>query len=137
MDHLTKTEKAYFKAAKAVSELSDYYHHKLGCVIVKNHHIISSGYNSSTKCDPIQARLDTNKYGCECPGKVHAELSALLPFIKNKENISGSSIFVYRQHKNGTLAKAKPCSNCETVIRAMGIKKVYYTDENGFVMEKW
>lgn len=137
MDCLSKTERAYFKAAKAVSELSDYHQHKLGCVIVKGHKIISSGFNSSTKCDPIQSRLDSNKYGCECPGKVHAEINALLPFIKNKENISGASIFVYRQHKNGIPARAKPCSTCEAVIRAMGIKKVYYSEENGYSVEKF
>ena len=137
MDCLTKTERAYFNAAKSVSELSNHNQYKLGCVVVRGHRIISSGCNSTTKCDPIQARLDTDKYGCECPGKVHAEISALLPFIKSKEDISGASIYVHRRHKNGVLAKARPCSTCEAVIKSMGIKKVYYTVENGYACEKF
>ena len=55
---LTKSQRAYFRAARAVSELSDYPRHHLGCVIVDKHRIVSSGYNSNTKCDSIQAKMD-------------------------------------------------------------------------------
>lgn len=136
---MTKTERAYFNAAKSVSKLSDYYPHKMGCVIVKNHHIISSGYNSGTKCDPIQAKLDMKKYGCNCLGFVHAELNALLPFIKTNNsdyNLYGAIAFIYREHKNGTFANARPCSSCEMMLKTMGIKKIYYTIENGYAVEK-
>ena len=132
-----KTNKAYFRAAKAVSELSDYPIHKLGCCVVKGHRIISSGCNSKSKCHPIQAKLDTEKYGVECAGKCHAEISALLPLIRDKVDLKGSAIYIYRQHKNGTLAMARPCSSCQKVIRELGIKKVFYTIENGYAVEKW
>ena len=45
---ISKTELAYFNAAKAVSKLSNH-KHKLGCIVVNKHRIISSGYNSMDK----------------------------------------------------------------------------------------
>jgi deoxycytidylate deaminase len=132
-----KTNKAYFRAAKAVSELSDYPRHKLGCVIVKGHRVISSGHNHKHKCNPLQAKLDTEKYGVECPGKLHAEIMALLPLIRDKIDLRNASIYIHRQHKDGTLAMAKPCSSCQKMIRQLGIKKIFYTIESGYAVEKW
>ena len=131
-----KTNKAYFRAAKAVSELSDYPRHKLGCVVVSKHRIISSGCNSKSKCHPLQAKLDMEKYGVVCAGKCHAEISALLPLIRDKVDLSNASIYVFRQHKDGTLAMAKPCSSCQKMIRQLKIKKCFYTIENGYAVEK-
>jgi deoxycytidylate deaminase len=131
-----KTNRAYFRAAKAVSELSDYPIHQVGCVVVRGHRIISSGHNHKHKCNPLQAKLDTEKYGVKCPGKLHAEIMALLPLMKAKVDLKGCSIFVYRQHKNGTLAMARPCSSCQKVIHELGIKKAFYTIENGYAVEK-
>lgn len=132
-----KTNKAYFRAAKAVSELSDYPKHKLGCVVVRGHRVISSGHNHKHKCNPLQAKLDTAKYGVECPGKLHAEIMALLPLMRDKIDLRNASIYIHRQHKDGTLAMARPCSSCQKVIKQLGIKKVFYTIENGYAVEKW
>ena len=54
---LSKTDRAFFNSARAVSKLSDH-HYKLGCVVVDRHRIISSGFNSKTKCHRVQAVLD-------------------------------------------------------------------------------
>ena len=134
---ISKTNKAYFRAAEAVSELSDYPRHKIGCVVVNKHHIIGSACNSKTKCHPLQAKLDTEKYKTECPGRVHAEIAALLPLMRDKVDLSGASIYIFRKHKDGTLAMAKPCSNCQKVIKQLGIRKIFYTIDRGYATEKW
>lgn len=133
----TKTERAFFRAAKEVSTLSDYNQHKLGCVVVNQHRIISSGHNSRSKCHPIQARIDTQRFGVECRGCVHAETMALIPLIKEDADLSGASIFVYREHKDKTPAMARPCPGCESLIRGCGIRNIYYTTEGGFSKERW
>ena len=133
---LSKTNKAYFRVARAVSELSDH-QQKVGCVVVNKHRIISSGFNSKTKCHPLQAKLDTEKYGIKSPGRVHAEIAALLPFIRNNVDLNGASIYVFRKRHNGTLAMARPCSSCQKIIKRLGIKKIFYTIENGYAVEKW
>ena len=133
---VTKTERAMFRVAKAVSMLSDH-KNKIGCVVVNKHRIISSGFNSHIKCHKIQALLDKERFGCECPGKVHAETAALLPLIKDGLDLSKASIYIYRQHKNGALACARPCARCEKLIRSLGLKRIFYTVDGGFAEEKW
>lgn len=133
---MSKADKAYFRAAKAVSLLSDHPMHKIGCVVVDRHRIISSGCNSKTKCHPLQAKLDTEKYGVECPGKCHAEVSALLPLIRDGVDLTRASIYVFRQHKNGINALARPCSSCMKVIKSLKIRRIYYTVEDGTALEK-
>ena len=133
---MTKSERAYFNAAKAVSELSDH-RVKIGCVVVNKHRIVSSGFNSNIKCHKVQAVLDKEMFGCECPGKMHAETAALLPLIRDGIDLSKGSIFVYREHRDGAIACARPCARCERLIRQCGIKKIYFTVENGFAEEKW
>lgn len=134
MDYLTKTERAYFRAAEAVSRLSDH-KQKVGCVVVNKHRIISSGYNSSVRCHAIQARIDKKRFGTDCPGKLHSEVDALLPLIRNNVDLSNASIFVYRQHKDGSLAMARPCPGCMSLIRSCGIKTICYTTDNGYARE--
>lgn len=131
-----KKSDSYFRAAKAVSEMSDHPQYKVGCVVVSGHRIISSGYNSKTKCHPLQAKLDTEKYGVECPGKCHAEVSALLPLIRDGVDLTRASIYVFRQHKNGVNALARPCSSCMKVIKSLKIRRIYYTVEDGTALEK-
>ena len=133
---MTKTEKAMFRAAKAVSEMSDH-RVKIGCVVVNKHRIVSSGFNSRSKCHKIQAILDKEIFGCDCPGKMHAETTALIPLIRDGVDLSRAAIFVYREHKDGTIACARPCARCEKLIRSIGLKRIFYTVENGFAEEKW
>ena len=133
---MTKKELAYFSAAASIAELSDHPHYKLGAVIVHKHRIVSSGYKSLTRCHPIQAKLDTEKYGEACPGKRHAEIDAIFPLLKNGSNYSGAVIYVARILKNGNIAMARPCSSCEKLIRQLGIKKMYYTTPNGYAVER-
>lgn len=133
---ISRANKAYFRAAKAMAELSDH-KQKVGCVIVKGHRIISSGFNSDTRCNRLQAKLDTEKYGVASPGKCHAEIMALLPLMRNKVDLSNASIYIFRARKDGTLAMARPCSSCQKIIKQLGLKKVFYSIENGYAVEKW
>ena len=132
---MTKTERAYIAAARAVSELSDH-KQKIGCVVVNKHRIISSGANSSTKCHKVQAELDKARFGIDSPGKIHAETACLLPLIKNGVNLSDATIFVYRELKDGTPAMARPCPSCEKLIRSCGIKRMYYSVNGAIAYEK-
>lgn len=135
MDYITKKQEAYFNAARAMSQLSDYTQHKLGCVVVNKHKIISSGYNSRIKRHRIQAELDAKKFGEFCPGCLHAESSAVIPLLKSGIDLSKATIYVYREHKDGSTAMARPCSSCHELIKRCGIKKVFYTTELGYAKE--
>ena len=133
---LTKRERAYFNSAKSISELSDH-RCRLGCVVVDGHRIISSGHNSKTKFHRIQSELD-NKFfpGYENKGPVHAEVSALIPLIKRRVDLTGTTLYVYRENKDGKLAMSRPCPRCMELIKEQGIKRICYTTNDGYVNER-
>lgn len=131
---LSKTKKAYFNAAKSVSTLSNH-RCQIGCIVVNKHKIISSGHNSADKTHAFQAKLDKEMFNCECAGYLHAEISALLPLIKNRIDLTGASIYVYRGMKSGGHGMARPCPRCMSIIRKCGIKSINYSTDMGFAEE--
>ena len=133
-DELTKGEMSYFRIAKEISSLSDH-RVKIGCVIVDKHRVISSGHNSNSKTHRIQAEIDTKYFGCECVGKLHAEVSALIPLIQNRYDISNATVYTYRMDRNGNIAMSRPCPRCMELIKRCGIRKVKYTTADGFAKE--
>lgn len=133
---LSKSHRAYFKAAKGMSELSEFKQHHIGCIAVYGHKIISSGHNSN-KTNPIQKRFNIHRFTAETPHTIHAELACLLPLINRKDiNFSDVSLYVYREHKSGDLALARPCASCEALIRSLGIRNIYYTGNNSYISEE-
>lgn len=58
----------------------------------------------------------------------HAHAEARL--VK-KLGVDSPMVLVVRTLKNGDLALAKPCKNCEAILRAYRVKKIFYTTENG------
>ena len=133
---LTKSHKEYFKAAKAMSELSDFPRVNIGCVAVYKHKIISSGCNS-TKTNPTQKRLNIYRFDADTPATIHAELSCLLPLINRKDIDFGNvSLYIYREYKNGELALARPCPSCMKLITELGIRSIYYTNFGRFSHEE-
>ena len=134
LNQLSRTEQAFFKAAQSISMLSDH-KYQIGCIIVDKHRIISSGHNSNTKCHPLQAELDSKHFNCFCVGKLHAETSAILPLLNSKKDLSRATCYTYRQLKDGSLGMSRPCSRCLDLIKQVGIRKIKYTTEDGFVTE--
>lgn len=132
---LSKTKQAYFRAAEAMSRLSD---HKcqLGCVVVNNHHIISSGHNSDSRGHGFQKRLDEKFFNDgKSRGCKHAEIDALLPLIRNRVDLTRATVYVFRKNKHNELAMARPCPRCMSIIKQQGIRKIEYTTDLGFASE--
>ena len=133
----TKKQQSFFRVADAVASLSDHKQTKLGCVLVDKHRIISSGHNSSTRCSPIQKQMDTARFGNpdKHRGPVHAETACLLPLIRQGYDMSRSDLYIVRRHRNGSLAISRPCPGCMSLLRASGVRRVYFSTENGFCVE--
>ena len=132
---LTKSRRAYFKAAKAISELSDFKQHHIGCVAVYKHKIISSGYNSN-RTNPKQKKLNKYRFTSDTNHTCHAELACLLPLISRRDIcFKDVELYIYREHKNGELALARPCAGCQALIKELGIISIYYTNDGGYSHE--
>ena len=135
LPQLTRRQRSFFESAKAASLLSDHPQFHLGCVIVDGSRIISSGCNSITRCSPIQQKLDHNRFGGEHRGVFHAETAALLPLIRQRADLASCTAYLYRSHKDGSLALSRPCSGCMSLLRAAGIRRVFFTVEGGYAVE--
>lgn len=134
----TKKQQSFFRVADAVASLSDHKQTKLGCVLVDKHRIISSGHNSSTRCSPLQKQMDTARFGFpdQHKGLVHAETACLLPLIRQGYDMSRSDLYIVRRHKNGSLALSRPCPGCMSLLRASGVRRVFFSVEGGFSEER-
>lgn len=135
LPQLTHRQRSFFESAKAVSILSDHPNFHLGCVIVEGSRIISSGCNSVTRCSLIQRKLDNNQFGGEHRGACHAETAALLPLIRQRADLTSCAAYLYRSHKDGSIAMSRPCSRCMSLMRAVGIRRVFFTVEGGYAVE--
>lgn len=135
---LTKSHKSYFKAAKAMSELADYKRYQIGAVAVYKHKIISSGCNT-TVTNPLQKHYNQLRFNCDNTShSKHAELDCLLPLLNRKDiDFSRVNLYLYREHKSGSPALARPCPSCCALIQELGIRHVYYTNDGGYSHEEF
>ncbi len=105
---------SFFRLAKNVSKTSQH-RIKMGAVIVKNGNVISISANRAT----THPKAVWEGHG------LHCEISAIL--YAGKCDLSNASVFVYRENKKGKISLAKPCIECQKVLKENGFKKMYYT----------
>ena len=136
--HPSRVQRGFFRAADAVASLSDHKQTKLGCVLVDKHRIISSGHNSSTRCSLLQKQMDTARFGSpdQHRGPVHAETACLLPLIRQGYDMARSDLYISRRHRNGSLALSRPCPGCMSLLRANGVRRVFFSVEDGYSVER-
>jgi pyrimidine deaminase RibD-like protein len=90
-----------------------------GCVIKKGGAVQAVGWNI-LKSEPYYLDDHSN---CS----IHAEMHALRQM--NYE-AKGCVMFVARALRGGGSGLAKPCDDCQEVIRKAGVKRVVYTIDN-------
>jgi dCMP deaminase len=122
---------AYFmKIAEVVSERSTCVKRRVGAVLIKDFHIISTGYNGApagfTHCTPescVRKNLKSGEKPELCRG-VHAEINCIIQAAIHGTSIKG----------NTTLYSTTfPCMSCLKLIINAGIKKLVYKE--GYNME--
>ncbi len=89
---------------------------QVGALIVKDHMIISDGYNGTPSgytncCEDNEG--DTHWY------VLHAEANAILKVAKSTQSAQGATLYI-------TLS---PCKDCSKLIIQAGIKRVVYSVE--------
>lgn len=135
---------AYMQVAETFSKLSYAKRLKVGAVVVKEHRIISIGYNGTPEgwdnnCEnTVWSAFDPKESGWNyCENKkewyknvtkeevIHAEANAITKLARAGEGGDGASLF----------STHAPCIHCAKLIQGTGIKTVYYgkqyRDNNG------
>ena len=117
---------------------------KVGCVIVKDHQVISFGYNGmphgfDNQCEETETvyyenpdtaleLIEDHGFTCDngCCSRdrtrrevLHAESNAIMKVAKSTMSCDGADLFT----------TTCPCFECAKLIIQAGISKVYYTEE--------
>ena len=96
----------------------------------KHNNIIATAENSYCKTHPLQAHL-AERAGRPCREYLHAEIGALV-----KSCTKAESIMVVRSTRRGLTRCAKPCDICMMALREAGVRKIYYSDDEGNIKEE-
>ena len=115
---IVKDNQMYMRIAQIAAERSYAKRLKVGCVIVKNHSIISFGWNGMPTGYDNCCEMEVDGKLVTRPEVQHAELNAILNSAHN--NLKGARVYV-------TLF---PCNECTKAIIQSGIAEVvYYSDK--------
>ena len=106
---------AYMDVAERFAQLSSAKRLHVGAVVVKDHRIISIGYNGTPAgwdnvCEDDSFRTK--------PEVIHAEANAISKLARDGESGNGSTVFCTHA----------PCIECAKLIYGAGVSKVYYRD---------
>ena len=115
----------FLRLAKEVSTCSIDPSTKVGCILVKNKRVISTGYNGFPKniSDNFDRLLDREK---KYEITVHAEVNAVTTAALHGVSTEGSIAYV----------SFSPCSRCAAVLINAGISEVYVTG-GSIIPDRW
>ena len=88
---------------------------KVGCVLVKDYHIISVGYNGFLPKLEHKSHMDN---GHE-QATVHAEQNCISDCAKRGVETNGAIAYITHY----------PCINCFKILASSGIKQIYYKND--------
>ncbi len=128
----------FIEIAKAVSARSTCLRRKYGAVIVKDHVIISTGYNGSPrgiencidvkKCRRKEMNIPSGERYELCEA-VHAEQNAIVN--GSPERMKDAIIYIAGFEEDGSSANGKPCKLCDRMIRNARISGIVYLRDDG------
>ena len=115
----------FIKLAQEVSTWSIDPSTKVGCVLVKNKRVISTGYNGFPKniSDDLNRLIDREK---KYEITVHAEVNAVTTAALHGVSTEGANAYI----------TFSPCSRCAAVLINAGINAVY-VDGAAEVPDRW
>lgn len=122
----THQDEIFMNIAKEISKMSKCVSYKVGCILVKDKRIISTGYNGTPcgfqNCE--ERFLDKNDqnwrelhHQFSENYEIHAEMNAIIFAARNGISIEGADLYT-------TL---HPCNNCLKNLCNCGIKNIFYS----------
>ncbi len=93
---------------------------RLGAVLFHKNNVINTGRNFANKTHPKSNSPFKN---------IHAEFDAIISVPRFL--LEGASLMVVRIGMTNDLLMARPCSDCYSLIKKVGIKRLYYSTNQG------
>jgi dCMP deaminase len=112
---------AYMDTAERFAQLSSAKRLQVGAVVVRDHRIVSIGYNGmpagwTNECEHVEQLSDDTIKLVTKDEVIHAEANAISKMARDGERGLGASLFCTHA----------PCVQCAKLISGAGISKVYY-----------
>lgn len=111
-------EKYFMDQTESVKERATCDRLHVGCILVKDNRLISTGYNGSISghvhCDQVGHLM----FEGGCKRVLHAEQNALLSCAKYGIATNGATAYVTHY----------PCPDCMKSLNQAGIKEIYYKE---------
>lgn len=98
---------------------------RMGAVIFNKKRIIAIGHNHTNS---MSRKLRPEFQ--EWPESIHAEIETIL---KAKTDLRGCDMLVLRVNNSNCFRMSKPCGFCMAMISRVGIKNVYYSNDEGMI----
>lgn len=123
--HLSKWDSRFLRIAEEVRSWSKDPGTKVGCVLVSDRRIISTGYNGFPQSisDNLERYINRDY---KLSVTVHAEKNAILNAAKNGTKVEGSTLYV----------TFPPCTQCASAVIQAGISKVICPNPSN-APERW
>jgi len=110
--HRVSWDEYFMSLALLASSRSQCKRLRVGCVLVKNKRVVSTGYNGHLPNVPHESVIrDTHEQAT-----VHAEQNAISDAAKRGVSIGGATAYVTHY----------PCLNCAKLLASSGIEKIIY-----------
>ena len=106
----------YMRIAETVAETSSAKKLKVGAVCVKDHRILSIGYNGTPPDYDNNCEHETENGLTTRPEVIHAEQNAIFKMARDGQPALGATMFITHA----------PCMECAKAIKTCGINTVYY-----------
>lgn len=106
----------YMRIAETVAETSRAKKLKVGAVCVKDHRILSIGYNGTPPDYDNNCEHETENGLTTRPEVIHAEQNAIFKMARDGQPALGATMFITHA----------PCMECAKAIKTCGINTVYY-----------
>ena len=96
---------------------------RVGAIITRKHCVLAAGTNSYKSKASLRSIYKYPALHAEAAAIIRAGLDACI----------GNDLYVARVLRDNTLALSRPCNSCQQLIRAARIRRVFYSDKNGFI----
>jgi len=113
--------KYFINIAEKVAQRATCPRAKVGAVIVKNHRIISTGYNGAPAGEPHCFDVGCDIVNDHCQRAIHAEVNAVAAAAKYGliEPLNGAVLYYW-----DSLERPESCHNCILIMKAAGITEI-------------
>jgi len=108
----------------------------VGAVIVRDNHILSTGYNGAPHGEPHCIEVGCLMINDHCDRTIHAETNAVVQAAKYGVNINGSTLYCWseryltKERFEGIVGgEVYNCTKCFQVMKMAGIKRI--VNKNG------